>query len=98
MLKRSPATFAESPRKMSPHLNRICRPLCECPSAAAKSTWFSTLASAGHPPLPATGVPDEETQVVAGPGKPFGPDGSYAVTASWQLAVFVPSVALTVAV
>ncbi len=59
---------------------------------------FTTFAPAGQPPDPATGVPEEEMQVVAAPGKPFAPFGSYAVTPRLQLAVFVPSVAVTVAV
>ena len=57
-----------------------------------------TFAPEGQPPDPATGVPEEEMQVVAAPGKPFAPPASYAVTPMLQLVVFVPSVAVTVAV
>jgi hypothetical protein len=37
---------------------------------------LSTWAPAGHPPPPAAGVLEEETQVVFVPAKPFAPDGS----------------------
>jgi hypothetical protein len=63
------------PEKLSPHLNRICLPFKELLIALSEEL-LSTDAPAGQPPLPATGVPEEETQVVALPAKPFDPAGS----------------------
>src|ERR1700735_1091482 len=100
MLHLAPDTIDPPPLKVSPQWNstRLPAPRWEEPVAVEKLEVRKTAAPAGHSPLPATGVLEAATQVVLVPGKPFVPAGSYAVTPIWQLAVFVPSVAVTVAV
>jgi hypothetical protein len=67
-----PPTLA-LPEKVSPHLNKTRLVLSEELTAALSLDEFKTAAPAGHPPLPATGVPEAETQVVAVPlGPPAG--------------------------
>jgi len=62
--------------KVSPHLKSTRLLLPNCESAVPTLDCLSTTAPAGQPPLPATGVPEEETHAVLAPAKPFEPAGS----------------------